>query len=204
MICYGRGGDISANRREEVEMTALCLRIMQKALVYVNTLVLQDVLADEAWSGLLGEHDRRGLTPLFTVNITPYGEIQLNLDRRLDLAAGSGPAQGLQRLAAGRAPLSDESRVYWPWIELLDGVLAVDLAGVPVAIAENPTNPPLACADVVLFGLGQRVLRRAAGSASAVTWAESARRAGRTGRGCPGADGGIWPGTRPISYRSPC
>ena len=44
--------------------------------------------------------------------------------------------------------------------------------GVPVAIAENPTDPPLACGDVVLFGLGQRVLRRAAGSASAVTWAE--------------------------------
>jgi ABC-type antimicrobial peptide transport system ATPase subunit len=53
------------------------------------------------------------------------------------------------------------------------------LLGVPVAIAENPTNPPLSCGDVVLFGLGQRVLRRAAGSASAVTWAEvcSPRRA---------------------------
>src|ERR1022692_4446294 len=44
--------------------------------------------------------------------------------------------------------------------------------GVPVAIAENPTNPPLTCGDVVLSGLGQRVLRRSAGSASAVTWAE--------------------------------
>src|SRR5216684_4494838 len=46
------------------------------------------------------------------------------------------------------------------------------LFGVPVAIAENPTNPPLTCGDVVLFGPGQRVLRRAAGSAPAVTWAE--------------------------------
>src|SRR6266567_5074691 len=44
--------------------------------------------------------------------------------------------------------------------------------GIPVAIAENPTNPPLTCGDVVLFRLGQRVLRRAAGSVSAVTWAE--------------------------------
>jgi hypothetical protein len=34
--------------------------------------------------------------------------------------------------------------------------------GVPVAIAENSTNPSLTCGDVVLFGLGQRVLRRAA------------------------------------------
>ena len=38
VICYGRGGEISTNRREEVEMTALCLRILQAALVYVNTL----------------------------------------------------------------------------------------------------------------------------------------------------------------------
>jgi hypothetical protein len=27
--------------------------------------------------------------------MTPYGEIQLNLDRRLDLAAGSGAVQGI-------------------------------------------------------------------------------------------------------------
>jgi TnpA family transposase len=30
-------------------MTALCLRILQAALVYVNTLMLQDVLAEEQW-----------------------------------------------------------------------------------------------------------------------------------------------------------
>ena len=29
----------------------------------------------------------------------------------------------------------------------------VRLTGVPVAIAENPTNQPLTCGDVVLFGL---------------------------------------------------
>ena len=33
VICYGRGGEISANRREEVELTARCLRIRQAALV---------------------------------------------------------------------------------------------------------------------------------------------------------------------------
>jgi TnpA family transposase len=32
VICYGRGGEISSNRQEEVEMTALCLRILQAAL----------------------------------------------------------------------------------------------------------------------------------------------------------------------------
>jgi hypothetical protein len=43
-------------------MTVLCLRILQAALVYVNTLMLQDVLADQQWSALLTAEDRRGLT----------------------------------------------------------------------------------------------------------------------------------------------
>jgi hypothetical protein len=33
------------------------------------------------------EADQRGLTPLFTSNMTPYGEVQLRPDRRLDLSA---------------------------------------------------------------------------------------------------------------------
>jgi len=85
VICYGRGGEISSNRQEEVEMTALCLRILQAALVYVNTLMLQDVLAEEEWSGLLGPADRRGLTPLFWQHVRPYGEVRLNMGSRLSI-----------------------------------------------------------------------------------------------------------------------
>jgi hypothetical protein len=65
VIYYGKGGEISTNRREEVEMGALCLRILQASLVYVNTLMLQDVLAEPAWADRLTAADRRGLTPLF-------------------------------------------------------------------------------------------------------------------------------------------
>ena len=46
-------------------MGVLCLRILQAALVYVNTLMLQHVLADPAWDEILTTEDRRGLTPLF-------------------------------------------------------------------------------------------------------------------------------------------
>jgi hypothetical protein len=35
------------------------------ALVYVSTLLLQDVLAEHDWTELLTPEDRRGLTPLF-------------------------------------------------------------------------------------------------------------------------------------------
>ncbi len=33
MIFYGKGGDLATNRREEQEMSVLCLRILQAALV---------------------------------------------------------------------------------------------------------------------------------------------------------------------------
>lgn len=50
----------------------LCLRILQAALVYVNTLMLQDVLAAPEWAEVLTETDRRGLTPLFWAHILPW------------------------------------------------------------------------------------------------------------------------------------
>ncbi|MGW0195431.1 hypothetical protein [Nonomuraea sp. NPDC003201] len=59
--------------RDEVEMTALCLRISQASLVMVNVLMLYDVLADPRCSGLLTPVDRRGLTPLFWLHVRPPG-----------------------------------------------------------------------------------------------------------------------------------
>jgi Tn3 transposase DDE domain len=47
--------------------------------VYVNTLMLQDVLAEEEWSELLTTEDRRGLTPLFWQHVLPYGEVKLDM-----------------------------------------------------------------------------------------------------------------------------
>lgn len=93
VLCYGKGGELATNRREEQEMTVLCLRILQAALVYVNTLMLQDVLADDEWAALLTGADRRGLTPLVWQCVLPYGAIRLDMSRRLGLTeppAGAG------------------------------------------------------------------------------------------------------------------
>jgi TnpA family transposase len=92
-IFFGKSGELSSNRREEQEISMICLQILQSCLGYVNTLMIQDTLAGPEWAGKLGDADRRGLTPLFTVNMTPYGEIQLNLERRLDLAEGGAPGK---------------------------------------------------------------------------------------------------------------
>ena len=72
-------------------MTALCLRILQAALVYVNTLMLQDVLAEDAWAEMLTTEDRRGLTPLFWQHVLPYGEVKLDMTARLSIRT-AGPA----------------------------------------------------------------------------------------------------------------
>lgn len=91
VIYYGKGGEIASNRQDEQEMTALCLRILQAALVYINTLMLQDVLAGDAWADMLTTEDRRGLTPLFWQHVLPYGEVKLDMTARLSIRT-AGPA----------------------------------------------------------------------------------------------------------------
>ncbi len=91
-IFFGKAGELSSNRREEQELSILCLHILQSSLGFINTLMLQDVLAGPEWADALGDADRRGITPLFHTNMSPYGDIQLNLNRRLDLAAARPPS----------------------------------------------------------------------------------------------------------------
>jgi hypothetical protein len=46
VIFYGKDGDLASNRREEQQLSVLALRVLQAALVYVNTLMVQEVLAE--------------------------------------------------------------------------------------------------------------------------------------------------------------
>jgi hypothetical protein len=59
----------------------LCLRV----LVYVNTLMPQDVLADDGWAAARTVEDRRGLTSLLWTHVAPGGKVELRMDRRLAL-----------------------------------------------------------------------------------------------------------------------
>jgi TnpA family transposase len=89
VIYYGKGGEIASSRQDEQEMTVLRLRILQAALVYVNTLMFQDVLAGHDWTGLLTPEDRRGLTPLFWQHVLPYGEVKPGMTARLSIRAAA-------------------------------------------------------------------------------------------------------------------
>ena len=88
VIFYGKGGDLASNHRDEQEMSVLCLRIVQAALIYVNTLMLQDLLAEPEWNDVLTTEDQRGLTPLFWSHVLPYGEVKLNMTSGLPSARG--------------------------------------------------------------------------------------------------------------------
>ena len=48
--------------------------------------MIQDILAESAWAERLTAEDKRGVNPLFTSNMTPYGEVKLNMTSRLDLS----------------------------------------------------------------------------------------------------------------------
>ena len=87
IIFYGKHSELTSNRRDEQEMSVSCLRICQAAMVYINVLMIQDVLADPDWDGVLTAEDERGLTPLFWSHVLPYGEIKLNMDTRLALSS---------------------------------------------------------------------------------------------------------------------
>jgi TnpA family transposase len=86
IIFYGKNSELASNRRDEQEMSVLCLRICQAAMVYINVLMIQDILADPDWDDVLTAEDERGLTPLFWSHVLPYGEVKLNMNARLALS----------------------------------------------------------------------------------------------------------------------
>ncbi len=59
--------------------------------MYINTLMIQDALAEPQWADVLTPEDRRGLNPLFTTHMTPYGEVKLNMSSRLSLSEAATP-----------------------------------------------------------------------------------------------------------------
>jgi hypothetical protein len=84
-ILYGKGGELASNSREEQEVLMLCLHLLQVSLVYVNTLMMQQVLAEPEWQGRLTTADLRGLTPLLWQHVNPYGTFRLDMNERLPL-----------------------------------------------------------------------------------------------------------------------
>ncbi len=80
---YGKGGEFASNRLESQELSVLSLHLLQICLVYVNTLMIQSVLAQKHWQKKLTEADLRAITPLIFSHINPYGLFKLDLKERI-------------------------------------------------------------------------------------------------------------------------
>jgi len=71
------------------EFLMLSLHLLQVSLVYVNTLMIQQVLAEPEWRGRLTPVDLRALSPLKWQHVNPYGTFTLNMQTRLPLERGA-------------------------------------------------------------------------------------------------------------------
>jgi TnpA family transposase len=82
-IFYGKGGEISTNRIEDQELSVLSLHLLQNCLVYINTLMIQQVLSQKKWYDLMTPEDFRALTPLIYTHVNPYGHFNLDMNERI-------------------------------------------------------------------------------------------------------------------------
>jgi TnpA family transposase len=86
-IFYGKSGEMATNRLDDQELSVLSLHLLQACLVYINTLMLQDILAAPAWMARMTADDFRALAPLVYTHVNPYGTFELDMAARLPLAA---------------------------------------------------------------------------------------------------------------------
>ncbi len=84
-IFYGKGGEVATNRLEDQELAILSLHLLQISLVYINTLMIQQVLSQPEWMKLMTKLDLRALSPLIWLHINPYGTFKLDMNERLPI-----------------------------------------------------------------------------------------------------------------------
>ncbi|WP_433445322.1 Tn3 family transposase [Nonomuraea sp. CA-141351] len=84
-LFYGSAGAIPGGDKEHQEVSMLSLHLLQSALVFVNTLLVQFRPQGPAWQKKMSDADKRGLSPMFWSNANLYGTIDIDMGRRLDL-----------------------------------------------------------------------------------------------------------------------
>ena len=84
-IFYGRSSEIATNNREDQKIAVLSKHLLQVCMVYINTLMIQQILAEPDWQNRLKPEDLRALTPLIYAHVNPYGRFYLDMDERLNL-----------------------------------------------------------------------------------------------------------------------
>ncbi|ABI60737.1 Tn3 family transposase [Nitrosomonas eutropha] len=84
-VFFARRGEMSSNRKEDHEISMLSLHLIQNCMVYINTLMIQKILAQPHWQGRMTPRDYAALTPLIWEHVNPYGRFDLDMTARLPL-----------------------------------------------------------------------------------------------------------------------
>ena len=84
-VFFARRGEMVSNRHEDHEISMLALHLIQNCMVYINTLMIQKLLAQPHWQGKLTPRDYAALTPLIWEHVNPYGRFDLDMNTRLAL-----------------------------------------------------------------------------------------------------------------------
>jgi TnpA family transposase len=82
-IFYGRSGEISSNRQKNQEISVLSLHLLQLSMVYINTLMIQQIIKENNLMDKLTKEDKRAITPLIYEHVNPYGLFPLDMNERL-------------------------------------------------------------------------------------------------------------------------
>ncbi|WP_342268346.1 Tn3 family transposase [Candidatus Tisiphia endosymbiont of Empis tessellata] len=59
------------------------LNLLQLSMVYINTLMLQQILVESSWLERMSNEDKRAISSLISEHINPYGSFSLDLNKRL-------------------------------------------------------------------------------------------------------------------------
>jgi len=86
-IFYGKLGELRTNNTEDQELSVLCLHLLQACIVYINTLIIQQVLSEAHWKNKFIPEDFRALTPLLSMHINPYGLFPIDFNQRIAINA---------------------------------------------------------------------------------------------------------------------
>ncbi|HNB23729.1 MAG TPA: Tn3 family transposase, partial [Candidatus Melainabacteria bacterium] len=86
-IHFAKMGEFASNDLATQELSMLALHLLQNCMVYINTLMLQEILAEKAWADRLTPEDLRGLNPLAHRHINPFGDMSIDMNTRIALKA---------------------------------------------------------------------------------------------------------------------
>ena len=84
-VFFGKNSEISANNLVEQEIAVLALHLLQISLVYVNTMMIQEVIKEQQWLDRMVPEDFRAISPLIYGHVNPYGSYDLDMNERLAL-----------------------------------------------------------------------------------------------------------------------